>query len=328
MLIAITTYQQSLEDVLIFLFFGIGAKVIILFVRRSKKPQVPRGRTRLWYGLGIFWTLSAILQLWPTMAVASAQSLRPHPLLWSLASYWSAHAMANTIWSVVIQLILGILLLTERENVTGRIALGISAVWSLFLWTAGEDWGGLTHVSASLALGSPGAGFLALAASAALLMPVSLWENGKIPQFMFRGIAILWGIGTVWQFVHFNAYAAWAPVWVPYIDPAQPGLTLLLLHGEQALFRGHTLLVNLALSLLMAVGEVLLIRRPAGGIFWTVVGLNLLAFWWLGQGLGFRPAYGASLNAAPLVFLMIWSSSSATTRHRQTRQADTPALSA
>lgn len=325
----IITYQQTLEDVLIFLFFGIGAKVIMLFVFQSKKPVVPVGRTRLWYGLGLFWFLSAILQIWPTMAIASLHALKPHPLLWNLASYWARHTVANTIWSIIIQLILGILLLTERENLTGRIALGVSAIWSLFLWSAGESWGGLTHRSASLVLGSPGAGILAFIASAALLMPVSSWSNHQVPRILSRGLIGIWSIGTIWQVIHFDAYNAWSPIWIPYIDKAQPTVTLLMRHSAQLIIHSQPLLFNVILSALMAFAVILMLRQRYDGLFWGIISIDLLLFWWIGQGFGLRPAYGANLNAAPLLFLLIWSiASTAAKTHPEQYVVEQPAASA
>ncbi|WP_139061674.1 hypothetical protein [Sulfobacillus thermosulfidooxidans] len=304
---AITMYQQSLEDVLIFLLFGIGAKVIILLVIRTHPPKVPKGRIILWYGLGAYWAISSLIQMWPTMAVASAQSLQTHPLLHALAPFWGHHPVADTLWSIVIQMVLGIVLLTERENITGRIALILSAFWSFFLWIAGENWGGLSHTSASLVMGSPGAGFFALLASLALLAPVSWWTNAKVPQWIFKVLVVVWGLGTIWQLIHFSSATAWQPVWIPQVDGAEPHWVIALRHGEQALLEHNALVINLILVALMVLMEVLFIIPSPKALFWTVLAINLAAFWWLGQGFGFRPAYGANLNTAPLLLLLILS---------------------
>lgn len=303
----ISLYQQTLEDILIFLWFGIGAKVIIIFVIPSKRPSVPRGRLFLWYGLGAYWSISALLQLWPTMAIASQKVLSPLPLLSGMASYWPHHAIAYTIWSIIIQLILGIFLLTERENLTGKITLVLSAIWSIFLWIFGENFGGLTHLSASLVLGSPGAGFFALAISVSLLLPVSLWESGLAQKNIWRGMAVLWAVATLWQLIHFNDYNAWRPLWIPYINGAQPAAALALHNSTQALLRSTAPVLNLILVAAMVFTEVMLVLKKPNLAFWIVLTLVLLAFWALGQGFGLRPAYGANLNAAPLIFLLFLS---------------------
>ncbi len=302
---SITQYQQSLEDVLIFLFFGIGAKVIILFVIPSKKPAVPRGRIILWYGLGAFWFLSGLLQVWPAMAIASRHSLATLPMLSALAPYWPVHSIAYTIWSVIIQLVLGILLLTERENLTGRISLVISGIIALLLWIFGENFGGLTHLSASIVIGSPGAALLALAASAALLFPITAWENGRIQKSLWQAITVLWGLATLWQVIHFNTPSAWHALWVPYINIGQPGAALALHRSGQEIVEHATLAVNLILVAAMAIIEVMFIRRSSSKVFWILLTLVLLATWIWGQGLGLRPAYAASLNTAPLLGLLL-----------------------
>lgn len=303
---AVSLYQQSLEDLLIFLFFGVGAKVIILFVIRSRRPTVPKGRMILWYGLGAYWVLSAVIQMWPTMGIASVHALH-HPLLELLAPVWGSHPVAYSLWSVVIQMVIGILLLTERENLTGRIALVISALSSGFLWIFGENWGGLTHSSCSLILGSPGAGLLALVASVALLTPVSLWTDGRVPTFINNLVLIVWGLGTVWQFIHFNSLSSWRGIWIPDIDHAEPHWLVVLRANEYNLIAHHTLVINLTLSVLMAAVEILFLLKSPKILFWSLVSVNLLIWWGLGQGFGFRPSYGAGLNAAPLILLLILS---------------------
>lgn len=307
--LSIAMYQQSLEDVLIFLFFGIGAKVIILFVIRSPRPKVPPGRTILWMGLGIYWTLSALIQMWPTMALATSSALVTHPLLQTFAPFWGRHPIGDTLWSIIIQIVLGIVLLTERENPAGRITLILSAVFSFGLWAVGENWGALTHSSASLVMGSPGAGLLAFIASLGLLTPVSWWSDNKVPRIISILLMILWGLGTIWQAVHFNSLASWQNVWIPQIDKAQPSWLNGLRAMEQHLITRHLIAANMTLSILMAGTEWLFTRRQAGMLFWIIFVITLLVLWSLGQGWGFRPAYGANLNAAPLFLLLVWSTS-------------------
>lgn len=303
---SISLYQQSLEDLLIFLFFGVGAKVIILFVIRSHPPKVPKERIILWYGLGAYWVLSSIIQMWPTMGIASVQSLH-HPMLEMLASTWGKHPVTYTLWSVVIQMVLGIVLLTERENFAGKITLAISALCSMFLWIFGENWGGLTQSSASLILGSPGAGLFTLVASLALLAPVSLWTNSQVSRIIHGLILIFWGAGTLWQLIHFNTPAAWKGIRIPVIDHAESQWVFNLSASEYNFVVHHTLVVNLILTALMAAGAIVLIVKSPRVVFWPLLSVNLLIWWGLGQGFGFRPAYGAGLNSAPLMFLLILS---------------------
>ncbi len=303
---AINLYQQSLEDLLIFLFFGVGAKVIVLFVIRSRPPKVPRERIILWYGLGAYWVLSAIIQMWPTMGIASVKSLN-HPMLELLASLWGKHPVASSLWSVVIQMAIGIVLLTERENLTGKITLILSSLFSTFLWIFGENWGGLTQSSTSLIIGSPGAGLLALLASLALIAPASLWTDSKVPTVVNRLITVFWSLGTLWQLIHFNTLPAWQGIWIPIINRAQPHWILALRTGEYNLIAHHTLVINLILGVVMVAGIVVLVLNSLPILYWSVLSLNLLIWWGLGQGFGFRPAYGAGLNTAPLIFLLILS---------------------
>lgn len=299
----IVTYQQSLEDVLLFLMFGVVAKAVIFFMFRPPVPKVPLPRVILWYGLGAWWLASGILAMWPTVAVTPASALHADPLLRLGLPWWQQHPLGHSLWSMVIQVVFGIMLLAQRENLAGRITLAVSLPYALLLWI-GDSWGGLATPAPTLAGGAPGAPLLAMGAAIWLLLPVRIWSSadaGRMAQVLLAGLWLLAAVWHVVPVVDFWTSPAWAAVWAERISSVQPAAPLAFGHWLAAWSELHPLAMNVVMTLIdAAVGVVLLTRRWTPPVIGGVAAI-LLLMWWAGQGLGFVAVFGGNANTAPLL---------------------------
>lgn len=307
----IIMYQQSLIDIMVFLLFVVGTKVLLLFMTKKKTPSVPRSRTLLWYGFGLWWLASAVFQMWPTMGVLARPILARDTWLAALAHVWSHHPMAYTLWSVVIQMVVGLILVTERENLAGRIALGLSMILSIGVWIWGEHWGGLGTRMPSLISGAPGAGFFSLVVSALLLLPADFWRRPIFQKRLRQGLASLWSLVAIYHLglvENFWTAPPWRAVEASWLSTTQPGVVFSFLKQTGHVVSNYAAIMNIFFTLGALFLAWSLWRGRESSLEWTVAMAFLIFQWGFGQGFGFVPAYALNANSAPLLMLIMAAS--------------------
>ncbi len=306
----VTNYYQSLIDIGLFLFFVVGAKVIILFTIRGEKPSVLRSRYLLWMGFGAWWFLSAIEQIFPWAVMTNAHqlidtmyALQPAWLVGMfrpVAIIWTAQPVTWNIVFVVFQFLVAIMLLTERENIAGWITLLLATLFSLATWVATEALGQVASPRLSIVSGSPGAGFVAALVGVLLLVHPDVWKQRKVVVHLRHTIAIFYALAAVIQlrprfwtegiailFDH-SPYRPWEQILSPAIRVMQGGASY----------------VNALVVLLLAFLAILLWKNVSHAWIVVVSAILLLFCWIFGQNMGLQIAIGGNLNTAPLVFLL------------------------
>ena len=140
-----------LLDIGLFLFFVIGAKVAILFTIRAKRLRVLRSRSVLWKGFGGWWLISGIWQIFPWVVKKSpeelARNLFHNQPTWLVTWYhpflvfWSSRPITRNILAVISQILNGLMLLTEKENIAGWFSLILATIFAWLVWVIPEAFG-------------------------------------------------------------------------------------------------------------------------------------------------------------------------------------------
>ncbi|POB11790.1 hypothetical protein [Sulfobacillus sp. hq2] len=309
----VVNYYQTLIDVALFLFFVIGAKVIALFTIRVKKPAVPYVRHLLWQGYAVWWLVSGIVQIPPWVVTHSpahlGQVLYRHDPPRVVAFYhfflawWTAKPITWNILVILVQILVGLMLITEEEDLAGRITLVVAGIWSFLVWLIPEALGHLLGVPFSAVPGAPGAGLIAAGIAAILLVPPRHWHVEKTPRGIRQIIAVYCALAAL---VQMNP---WSGLWGPDIrkifaySPVSGvqkviGMAAQIAHNSPEVY-------NLGLSIYFLILAVALWRN---GNRWLFIGLASVLWLWIwltGQGLGLVPEIGDNLNTAPLVLWLI-----------------------
>lgn len=225
--------------------------------------------------LGVIWMFDGLLQFRPLMLSRGFIAHDVLPLAqgepgWMHAFIqWDAHLLLwHPVWSDVsvgvIQLIIGLLLLTRRFSGVGLVA---SFAWALAVWAAGEGFGQILTGMSWLGNGAPGAALLYALLSWGLhpswnrerrvryfrIVSACLWifegivslgpaSHGLVHAFglsICLGIAGLtlfmrgfnWGavVGVAVASISWVAGQHWGQIWEPYATDPNTGLLLALL---------------------------------------------------------------------------------------------------
>jgi hypothetical protein len=274
-------------------------------VQRTARVPLKGPRRALWWGLGIYLSLAAVLQIAPTAALASHGQLAMWPLTsapggagsWALTMWthlWRQRPITLNIAIFMVEGVLGLFLLTERNTTLGRIALGASAAFGLIAAIFMEGLGYFFSSRHTLLAGAPGAGILLAALSGALLLMGETDWTPKIAHTWARIWFIAFFLGALCQIVLPPAYAA-----APLITAA-PGI----LTAPHALASHPSFPARLTWA--AVAGALAFAPWARGGLrILTIVGLAVL--WWLFQGLGLMAAFALAPNTLPLWFIALWA---------------------
>ncbi len=268
-------------------------------------------RRHLQISLGSLWLLDGVLQCQPYMftgrftsqVLAPAGAGQPSAIaqpMHAALQLVSAHpVLANSAFALI-QILLGILLLTRRFT---RGALAASMAWALSVWIMGEGLGGLA-TGATLLAGAPGAALL-YALIAYLAWPTRESRGDEPPSWVaLPAWCALWLVGAALQLIGGNnspasftmmlrGASSGAPEWIAGIDH----------HLVQLRFPNWTAAGVIALYVLVAIWALVpgWTRRLSIGI-----GLFIsLTGWLLFQGLGdLSSGQSTDPNSGPLIILL------------------------
>lgn len=306
-----TNYYQSGIDISLFLFFLIGAKFIFFSRMKRHTERLTPARRALWFGLGLWWIVSALQQVAPRMGFASSPNWAAGPKLVGQPP-WVAHIMAYgfhvwsgdptglNILSISLQFIIGVLLITEYETIVGLVAAALSVGVSLVIWIWGEGFGGLFTGHASFVFGAPGAGILAILPAIMLLVPTVQFQSKTIAHRVKVFWTTIFAIGVALQVQPaLWTRAGWLANFPRHVSTGATGWLSPIastITSDVAFFNGLTLLLLVVgLALWAKVG-------PSRGTIGYSLGL-WLAFLIIGQGVGLRAQYGLDFNSAALAII-------------------------
>lgn len=312
-----------------FKFFVVWAmEKLMPWIQGETPAKPPRGRVEadrrrdvetIAAGLGGLLILSGLIQIVPRLVfVTTADILR---LPWAVdlpnwiadwvrwwADVWVRHPIGWNVTSVMVQISLGVLLLSGRHlgPVEQGVSVGLMAI-SLFLWGV-EGLGGIGTSHASLLTGTPGPGLVVFLVTLVMLAlrrsrhPTRIWALSR------RGWAVWWGAGAVWQVMAAGIFGR--PIVGDYTPSGalpQPAWVAAGIRAAQSFAHFHpivwTLLTVGAFAVIGLAGWREPVSRP---IIWAAT-LLLLAIWWIGQDFGLMAGYGLNINTAPVYLLFVWA---------------------
>jgi len=281
-------------------------------------PSIP-ARTFLRCLLGSLWVLDGLLQAQPAMPagfpggilapVAVGQPGWLHAMLDWEVRLWQVHPVHLAAATVLIQVGIGLAILTGGDTRLGRVGLWSSIVWGILVWLLGEAVGGLLGPGASLLSGSPGSVLAYVAAAALLLAPVELWQRGRACRIIEVGVGTTFLIGALLQTLPSEGF--WTPaglraLFAPMAVVPQPGFLGGPIAALARLVATDPLLWNsLFIFAMLGLGVGLCL---IGGNRWlTMAALVWTAFaWWFGQDFGmFGTGVATDPNLAPLMAVLL-----------------------
>lgn len=283
----------------------------------AARPLGARGFLRA--ALGTVWILDGLLQAQPGMPAGFARGiLAPAAagqpawlatlLHWEMA-VWQAHPVHLAVATVLIQIGIGVAILSGGDSWVGRLGLWTSIVWGLAVWLMGEGLGGLLGPGASVISGAPGAVLAYVFAGGLLLAPLSWWESGRVRRLVEVGVGSTLLLGVLLQTIPAEGF--WGPGTLSSIFAAmaatpQPGFLADPIRALAAWTAADPLLWNALLTLAMAgLGVGFLLGGRTRGLT-MFAGLWLLFSWWFGQDFGtFGAGIATDPNLAPLLVVLL-----------------------
>jgi hypothetical protein len=284
---------------------------------RARRPRAARSFLRA--TLGLLWVLDGLLQAQPGMpagfpgGILAPVAVGQPPWLQAVLHWeigiWQAHPVHLAVATVLIQVGIGLAILSGGDSWWGRSALWISIGWGLAVWMFGEALGGLLAPGASLISGTPGSVLAYVAAAALLLAPADLWDSGRARRLIEMGVGATFLLGVVLQTIPGEGF--WTPnglraLFAPMASFPQPALLAEPIRILGTWAAADPLLWNCLFIFAMAVIGVGLCLFPASPPLTALAVAWTLLAWWLGQDFG---ALGTGVatdpNLAPLLAVLL-----------------------
>lgn len=286
--------------------------VVILKRYDSRYPSLGSPlKNYLRLSLGFLWLLDGILQIQPEMSfgfvpfvlVPALQSLPAvlQPVVHPLILAWTSHGSLMDAASAVLQVFLGLSLLTLKSRRFVPAIAGLSMLWAIAIWVFGEDLGS-PAIGMSILTGFPGAATLYAIPSAVLAFNFGRKIDLRILRYTFAAVftiaAILqaipangyWGAGSIAAITGSNAYIF------------EPRGLALFLYNSAVVLSNNAVPWNLLLTVaLFGVGISWIIRPLAASRATLVISAII---WVIGQDFGIFGGYGTDPNTALVMFLL------------------------
>lgn len=323
----LATYRIDLIEVLAALVFLIVFKLVLVwgmskisqFVQDDdtreasvNKPRkhLPRAFNVYRWILALFFLFNGLLQALPNAVGVSDQRLLAQYTGWlrhygpglAAAHTWSAHSIASNIWSVIIQIVLGVALLTFSQLWAVKIVSGLAALFSLFDWVILENFGNFGAANAGIFTGVPGPALLVGVLCALAFVPIPAWESLRIARIMKYVVAGYWVVILIVQWLPEDGY--WKAAGFNQLKSASSV-------GSPSISIRHDILNDMAsepaqwnivigiIAILLALGSLLELNRSLMWA-WFAVTVVWLAFLWIpsfhsGAGTLFVYPFGTGL---------------------------------
>ncbi|OPG16122.1 hypothetical protein [Ferroacidibacillus organovorans] len=286
---------------------------------RHRVGHTPKARVVLGWGLGTFWLIDGILQAQPAMPnngfvqdVLAPSVIGQPPwylriLGWNI-QFWSDYPVGADVFSVILQVGIGLCLLLAMDRVWGRIGLWVSIVWGLGIWFLGEGMGGILTGSATWLSGSPGSVLFYVCGAIFLLLPESVWRDGRVIRLGNRVIGGIWILATFAQALPTAGYWTGQGLSRPFLIAAsmpQPSFFSDPIHAMAVSTLHHPWLWNAVfVAIMFILGVFFWFQRVHS---WVLVSAFVWLYfsWWMGQDFGVMGGIGTDPNSAPVFALFI-----------------------
>ena len=285
----------------------------------AEPPAAPPGMSFLRVALGSLWVLDGVLQAQPTMPrgfaagilapVAQGQPGWLTGLLSTEEAIWRAHPVHFTVATVLIQVGIGVAILTGGNSRLGRLGLWASVGWGIVVWVGGEALGGILAPGASIMLGAPGGVLAYVAAAGLLLAPPCLWERRRVGRWVATGLGALFLMGALVQMIPAEGFWSGPGLGSALASLAatpQPALISVPILGLSHLAQAQPFLFNTGLVVLFGAMGTALLLGGAGRLTTTLALILLFLIWWLGQDFGtLGTGIATDPNLAPLLAVLL-----------------------
>ena len=274
-------------------------------------------RKILWYGLGAFWLLDALLQMQPHMFTSDLVTSVMMPNAFNQPAWvtnsidWMlnlvlAHNLVIFNWFIAgIQAIIGLLIVTGKDRTSGTIGLWLSLIWGAAVWYFGEGFGAILTGSATYLTGGPGSVVLYMIIAVILLR--SHGSNQPVNPSLRYSLTVLWTLGALMQMS--PAFWTRRGLWVQFYSSAvmtRKYWVTLPIYGMAHATLFHAVLWNL-LFIAMMLFEAFGVWFRWGPWFYVWSAVWLVFIFWLGENFGMiLSGITTDLNTAPLWALMMW----------------------
>ncbi|MHB8360718.1 MAG: hypothetical protein ACYDAO_02040 [Thermoplasmataceae archaeon] len=305
----ITLYSYSM--------IGMAAIVFTIMLLRhgtiEKEPANPIIRF-LKVSLGILWIIDGILQLQPEMpyiflpyvlypTLSSSPNI-VYNIMLPTYNMWTQHPVIYNAAAAVIQLLIGIGLLTRLTRIGNRFILILSALWSITIWIFGEGFGGIFSAGSSFLSGLPGSALIYFFISIFLLLSLYNFPVMKLLSTMMASIFI---ISFVFQVVPKSGFwSRYLLSRIPYnfIFYYQPSFLSKIFIFFSNSFIYYVFEWNLFFSISFLVAGFLWVWIPKLA---APVSIPIIAFsWFIGQDFGIVGGAGTDPNTGlPLILVSI-----------------------
>ncbi len=269
--------------------------------------------------LGMFWILDGLLQAQPSMprgfipmVVEPAMSSQPQWLekIGNLGiNMWTLHTVSTDAITVVVQILIGLMLVTGNDGKIAKIGLNLSIIWGLIVWTIAEGMGSIFIVGASILTGSPGAVlFYILAAVILLRIDKSKFNDGTAGKLLWNIVGAIFVFGAILQLLPVEGFfkkGGLSQIFQNAAANSQPGALRSPINWIVTISSSHFVLLNIVIALLFSVIGIGILSNRYRRFWLYVTAIVLFFVWWFGMDFGILGGVGTDLNSAPLIFLYL-----------------------
>lgn len=257
-------------------------------------------RRLLWFGLGVLWIIDGLLQAQPSMFTAQFVTSVLQPVgngqpawlgSWLAVgmSLWKQNmALANT-GALLMQLLIGVLLLSGWRRPWGGIGLGLSIVWGLGVWVFGEGLGMLAMGGPTVITGVPGSVLIYVAVALLLFLPERWWLSGAVTLWTMRALGVFWlvvALAQAWPGSGYWTAKGLSGIFQSAAGAPQPTVLSGPIAAVATATAAAPLLWNGAFVLAMLVLGVAFLSGIRAWWVWGLSAVWLLFTWWMGQDFG------------------------------------------
>ncbi len=289
-----------------------------LLSRGEERAYEPRSVAFIRISFGLLWIFDGILQAKPNMpsdmisqiftpAVAGQPTVLASIIRAGLY-IWRYNPVGSDVTSVLLQVGIGIGMLTARGRNVRRLVGYVGLLWSLSIFAFGEGFGMIFTKGASIIGGAPGAAIFYAFASLLLIIDFNEGEDERANRLGRRFIGGYFFLGALLQALPFEGFFTSSGISGIFTAMSSMPMPSWILHDQASIgaFVGTApALWNLIFTLIfLVIGAVIFfdLSPNAGGVAALVVSF---AMWFAGMGFGFLFPAATDPNSGVVIFVIL-----------------------
>lgn len=289
-----------------------------LLSRGDERAYEPRSVAFIRISFALLWIFDAVLQAKPNMPsdmisqiftpAAAGQPTFIASIIRAGLYIWRYNPVGSDITSVLLQVGIGIGMLTARGRNVRRVVGYVGLAWSLSIFAFGEGFGMLFTKGASIIDGAPGAALFYAFASILLIINFTEGDDARAELIGRRFIGGYFFLGALLQSLPFEGFYTSSGISGIFNSMSSMPMPASILHNMASIatfVSASPTLWNLIFILIFLVlGAVIFfdISPVAGGV---AAGIASLAMWYAGMGLGFLFPAATDPNSGVVLFVIV-----------------------